>query len=155
VIVDSSGLKVYGKDEWHQEKHDVSARRTWRKLHLAIDEKHQVLAYELTTPEIGDPTAVPDLLAQLTMPFDIFMADGAYDGEPVSQAVLDKHPDAQLVIPPHKTAVVSSTGNTQRDQHIQTITQHGRIAWQQKTGYNLRNHVELAMQRYKCNLATP
>jgi hypothetical protein len=149
VIVDSTGPKVYGKDEWHQEKHDVPARRTWRKLHLAIDEKHQVLACELTTPEVGDPTAVPDLLAQITTPFDIFMGDGAYDGEPVSQAVLDKQPDAQVVIPPHKTAVVSSTGTTQRGQHIQTITQQGRIAWQQKTGYNLRNHVELAMQRYK------
>ena len=28
IIVDSTGLKVYGKDEWHQEKHDVPARRT-------------------------------------------------------------------------------------------------------------------------------
>jgi hypothetical protein len=28
VIVDSTGLKVYGKDEWHQEKHDVPAWRT-------------------------------------------------------------------------------------------------------------------------------
>jgi hypothetical protein len=53
VIVDSTGLKVYGKDEWHQEKHNVSARRTWRKLHLAIDENHQVLACELTTPDVG------------------------------------------------------------------------------------------------------
>ena len=50
VIVDSTGLKVYGKDEWHQEKHNIPARRTWRKLHLAIDENHHVLAYELTTP---------------------------------------------------------------------------------------------------------
>jgi hypothetical protein len=24
VIVDSTGLKVYGKDEWHQEKHNVA-----------------------------------------------------------------------------------------------------------------------------------
>lgn len=39
VIVDSTRLKVYGKDEWHQEKHDDSARRIWLKLHLAIDEK--------------------------------------------------------------------------------------------------------------------
>jgi hypothetical protein len=31
VIVDSTGLKVYGNDEWHQEKHDVIARSTWRK----------------------------------------------------------------------------------------------------------------------------
>jgi len=34
VIVDSTGLKVYGKDEWHQEKHGISGKRTWRKLHL-------------------------------------------------------------------------------------------------------------------------
>lgn len=149
VIVDSTGLKVYGKDEWHQEKHNVPARRTWRKLHLAIDENHQVLACELTTPEVGDPTAVPDLLAQIATSFDTFIADGAYDGEPVSQAVLDKQPDAQVVIPPHTTAVCSVACDTQRDQHIQTIAQQGRIAWQSITGYNLRNHVELAMQRYK------
>jgi hypothetical protein len=31
-IVDSTGLKVYGKDEWHHEKHDVPAWRTWLKL---------------------------------------------------------------------------------------------------------------------------
>ena len=61
---------------------------------------------------MGDPTAVPDLLAQITTPFDTFMGDGAYDGEPASQAVLDKQPDAQVIIPPHKTAVVSSAGDT-------------------------------------------
>ena len=149
VIVDSTGLKVYGKDEWHQEKHDIAARRTWRKLHLAIDENHQIIACELTTPETGDPTAVPDLLTQIDTPIDTFIADGAYDGEPVSQAVLDKHPAAKVVVPPHKTGVCSPAGNTQRDQHIRDIEQHGRIAWQKKTEYGLRNHVELAMQRYK------
>lgn len=149
VIVDSSGLKVYGKDEWHQEKHGVPARRTWRKLHLAIDEKHQVLACELTTPEVGDTTAVPDLLTQIPTPFKTFIGDGAYDGEPVSQAVQGKEPDAKVVIPPHKTAVYSLAGDTQRDGHIQTIAQKGRIAWQRVTGYNIRNYVELAMQRYK------
>ena len=149
IIVDSTGLKVYGKDEWHQEKHDVAARRTWRKLHLAVDEKHQVVACELTTPEVGDPTAVPDLLNQIETPFEAFMADGAYDGEPISQAVLSKQPDAKVVVPPHKTAVVSAKGDTQRDQHIQTITQLGRIAWQNNTDYNLRNYAELAVQRYK------
>lgn len=60
------------------------------------------------------------------------MGHGAYDGEPVSQAVSDKQPDVQVIIPPHKTAVVSSAGDTQRDQHIQAIEQHGRIAWQRK-----------------------
>ena len=77
------------------------------------------------------------------------MGDGAYDGEPVSQAILAKQPDAQVVVLPHKTAVVSATGKTQLDQHIETIAQKGRIAWQRITGYNFRGYVELAMQRYK------
>ena len=149
VIVDSTGLKVYGKDEWHQEKHNVSSRRTWRKLHIAIDENYQVLACELTTPEVGDTTAVPELLAQIETAFETFIADGAYDGEPVSQAVLEKEPKAKVVIPPPKTAVVSTTVDTQRDQHIQTIEQQGRLAWQRETGYNLRSLVELSIQRYK------
>ena len=149
VIVDSTGLKVYGKDEWHQEKHAAPARRTWRKLHLAIDERHQVLACELTTPDVGDPTAVPDLLAQITTPFKAFLGDGAYDGEPVSQAVLAHQPDAKVIIPPHKSAVRSVAGDTQCDQHIEDIAEKGRITWQRETGYNLRSYVELAMQRFK------
>jgi hypothetical protein len=149
VIVDSTGLKVYGKDEWHQEKHAVPARRTWRKLHLAIDEHHNVLACELTTPEVGDSTATADLLAQITTPFDAFIGDGAYDGEPVAAAVLSKQPQAKIVIPPHKTAVISEAGDTQRDRHIQDIAEKGRITWQRETSYNLRSYAELAMQRYK------
>lgn len=149
VIVDSTGLRVYGKDEWHQEKHGVPARRTWRKLHLAVDENHQVLACELTTPEVGDPTAVPDLLAQIEAPFEVFMGDGAFDGETVSNAVLVKQPEAQVVVPPHKTAVYSEAGDTQRDEHIRAIAAHGRIAWQRQNDYGLRSRVELAIQRYK------
>src|SRR5665648_158246 len=149
VIVDSNGLKVYGKDEWHQEKHDVAARRTWRKLHLAVDENHQLLACELTPPEIGNSTAIPDLLAQIDTPFDTFIANGAYDGEPVSQAVLNQQPDGQVIIPLHKTAVRSAAGDSQRDGYIRVIDQHGRIAWQKKTRYGLRNYAELAVQRYK------
>lgn len=149
VIVDYTGLKVYGRDEWHQEKDAVAARRTWRKRHLAVDENHQVLACELTTPEVGDPTAVPIMLDQIVTPFETFMGDGAFDGEPVSYAVLAKQPNAKIVVPPHITAVVSSAGDTTRDEHIREIATHGRIAWQKKNGYSLRAHVELAIQRYK------
>ena len=149
MIVDSTGLKVYGKDEWHQEKHNVPARRTWRKLHIAVDEKHKIIACELTTPEVGDPTAVPDLVGQIETPIEKFIGDGAYDGDPVSQAVLAKHPDAKVIVPPHKTAVVSDVGDTPRDRHIQTIAKLGRIAWQKITGYNMRNYAELVVQRYK------
>src|SRR5450830_850390 len=149
VIVDSTGLKVYGKDKWHQEKHAVLARRTWRKLHLEVDENHQPLACELTTPEVGDPTAVADLLDQIDNPFETFIGDGACDTEAVSDAVVAKQCDAKIVVPTHETGVLSNTADTQRDEHIREIKAHGRIAWQKKNGYGLRAHAELAMQRYK------
>src|SRR4051812_32980128 len=149
VIIDSTGLKVFGKDEWHQEKHGVSPKRTWRKLHLAVDEHHQWIAVELTTPEVGDPSAVPDLLKQIDTDFDKVIADGAYDGDPVSQAVLEKQPEVQVVIPPHKTAILSARGDTQRDHHLRMIEAHGRMAWQKRMGYNLRNYAELAVLRFK------
>jgi hypothetical protein len=147
--VDSTRLKVYGRDEWHQKKHDVAARRTWRKLHVAIDEHHQILACGLTARVAGDTTAVPHLLCQITRLFDSFMGDGAYDGDPVAMAVLAEQPNAQVVTPPYKGAVFSTATTTWPDRHIETIAQKGRAAWQQITGYNPRSYVELAMQRYE------
>ena len=37
LLIDSTGLKVFGAGEWLQEKHGAKARRTCRKLHLAVD----------------------------------------------------------------------------------------------------------------------
>lgn len=37
ILIESTGLKVYGAGEWLQEKQKVRTRRTWRKLHLAVD----------------------------------------------------------------------------------------------------------------------
>jgi hypothetical protein len=37
VLIDSTGLKVFGAGEWLQEKHGVRARLSWRKLHMAVD----------------------------------------------------------------------------------------------------------------------
>ena len=149
VIIDSSGLKVYGKDEWHQEKHKVKANRTWRKLHLAIDEKHNIIATELTTNKVGDVSAVPDLLNQIEHVFDTFIADGAYDGKPTYDAIEEKQPGAKVIIPPPKNGVVHEDGPSQRNEHIETINEKGRAAWQDITNYGRRSLVELAMLRYK------
>jgi len=37
VLVDSTGLKIYGAGQWLEEKHGAKSRRGWRKLHLAVD----------------------------------------------------------------------------------------------------------------------
>ena len=129
VIVDATAQKVYGKNERRREKRDVAARRTWRKLHLAVDEHHQIVAWELTMPEVGDPTAVPDLLTQMVTLFETFMGDAAYDGEPVLKVVLNQKPNTQVIDPPHRTAVCSAVGDIQRDHLIQVIAQRVRLAW--------------------------
>ena len=42
MAIDSTGLKRFGRDEWHQEKHKVSAKRSWRKLHVCVDDEHYI-----------------------------------------------------------------------------------------------------------------
>ncbi len=38
---------------------------------------------------------------------------------------------------------------TQRDRHLQCITEHGRAAWQKASGYNIRARVEATIGRFK------
>src|SRR5215212_1169831 len=82
VVIDATGLKVCGAGEWLVEKHGGRGRRTWRKLHLAVDpDTGEILASELTTSEGGDASQVGPLLAQIQGPIVSVTADGAYDGE--------------------------------------------------------------------------
>jgi hypothetical protein len=37
VLIDSTGLRVYGAGQWLEAKHGAKSRRKWRKLHLAMD----------------------------------------------------------------------------------------------------------------------
>ena len=59
--------------------------------------------------------------------------------------------DIEMVIPPRSTAVASGELGppTQRDRHLEMITERGRLAWQAATGYGQRSLVETTMGRYK------
>jgi hypothetical protein len=68
VMIDSTGVTVYGTGEWRIEKHGERGERTWRKLHLAVDPHGgEILASELTSNDEGDtrtshgPTVMADL----------------------------------------------------------------------------------------------
>src|SRR3954469_5110334 len=37
LLVDSTGLKLFGAGEWLIEKHGTKTRRSWKKLHLGVD----------------------------------------------------------------------------------------------------------------------
>ena len=153
VVIDSTGLKVYGAGEWHRAKHGGRDRRGWRKLHLAVDpDSGEILACDLTDKAVGDPTQVGPLLDQIAGPIAAVLADGAYDGEPIYQTIAERAPGATVTIPPRCTAKPSEQADrmpTQRDRHIQTIAMRGRRGWQRETGYGRRSLVETAMFRYQ------
>jgi hypothetical protein len=153
VVIDSTGLKVFGAGEWQREKHGGIGHRAWRKLHLAVDpESGEILASELTTTEDGDASQVGPLLDQILSPIASVTADGAYDGEPVYRTIAERDPAAAVIIPPRSTAVPSNTAETaptQRDRHLRMIQARGRLGWQKAVNYGRRSLGEVAMMRYK------
>jgi hypothetical protein len=151
VLIDSTGLKVYGAGEWLQEKHGGRARRSWRKLHLAVDaSSSMIVAQTLTEKEIGDPSQVGPLLERVRGGIDQVTADGAYDGAPTYQTMAEHGADIRIVIPPHATAVLSDDAGfnpSQRDRHIEMIEAKGRLKWQKASAYGRRSLVETTMGR--------
>jgi hypothetical protein len=137
LLIDSTGLKVFGAGEWLQEKHGAKARRTWKKLHLAVDaDTGMIMASTLTGNDVGDPSQVAPLLDQIEAGIASVTADGAYDGTPTYDVVAGLSAEAE-------------NNPSQRDQHILSIAAHGRLGWQEETDYGQRALVETAMGRYK------
>ena len=49
LVIDSTGLKVFGEGEWKVKKHGKERRRIWRKLHLAVDSNtHEIICADLS-----------------------------------------------------------------------------------------------------------
>ncbi len=153
LLVDSTGLKLCGKGEWLLEKHGTATRRSWRMLHLGVDAgTGRIMASTLTPKDMDDASQAGPLLDQVAGPVASFTGDRAYDQDRVYASVAQRHPEAAVVVPPRATAVPSEMAEsapTQRDGHLQHIAEHGRMAWQNASGYNRRARVEATMSRWK------
>jgi IS5 family transposase len=153
LLVDSTGLKLIGAGEWLVEKHGTKRRRSWRKMHLGVDaDTGRIVAATLTDRDEDDASQVGPLLDQVAEPVASVTADGAFDQDRVYADVAERHPDADVIVPPRSTAVPSATAETvptQRDRHLQLIAEKGCMGWQKATGYNARARAEAAISRYK------
>jgi hypothetical protein len=153
LLVDSTGLRLCGPGEWLVEKHGTQRRRSWRKLHIGVDaESGQILASELTSHDVDDGSQVEPLLDQITAPLISLTGDGAYDQAGIYGTVAERHPEADVIVPPRSTAVLSEDVEatpTQRDRHLQSIAEHGRMGWQKRSGYSRRALVEASISRLK------
>src|SRR3990170_2285711 len=153
VVVDSTGLKVFGEGEWKMRKHGKSKRRTWRKLHLAVNpDTHEIEAETLTENSCDDASQVDDLLDQVAGSMEAFYGDGAYDQRKVYET-LEKQ-GVRAIIPPRRNAKIWQHGNSgerplTRDVAIREIRQRGRRQWKERIGYHRRSLSETAMYRIK------
>ena len=153
VVVDSTGVKVYGEGEWKTRQHGISKRRTWRKLHLGVDEATgEILGAVVSTNNVHDGEVLGGILMQIDDEIQQVSTDGAYDQSDCYELIKDR--GAEAVIPPRKDAVIWQHGNCKapphpRDENLRQIRKHGRKKWKKDTGYHRRSIAETTMFRLK------
>lgn len=156
IVLDSTGLKVYGEGEWKQRQHGKGKRRTWRKVHLGVDPKSgEITATTLSENSEHDSLQAEPLLEESEErggSIECVGGDGAYDKWICYAAIAAR--GALPVIPPQKNAKIKQHGNCKapalpRDEAIRYIRRHGRAKWKREHGYHLRSLVEAAIWRFK------
>lgn len=156
LVVDSTGLKVYGEGEWKVRQHGWSKRRTWRKLHLGVNEANaEILAATVTTSGTADSQEIEGLLEQTDdrgCQIEQVSGDGGYDTRNSYEAIRKR--GARATIPPRKGARIWQHGNSKQERHIRddnlrSIRKYGRKRWKQESNYHRRSLVETTMFRLK------
>jgi hypothetical protein len=149
LVIDSTGLKLYGEGEWQVRVHGWAKRRTWRKLHLSVDAStHGVAAALVTEKEVIDSRVLPRLLRQVEAPVGRVYADGAYDARGCYKAIREK--GARAVIPPRKGSTLWADEYLRdRNANLRRVREHGIEAWKKEAKYHRRSLVETAVFRFK------
>ena len=153
LVIDSTGVKVYGEGEWKVRQHGIGKRRTWRKLHFCSDEATlEIVSAVASTNDVSDAEALPDLLQDVPVEIEQVSADGAYDQRKCYDT-LNKH-GAKAVIPPRKGAKIWQHANSKADRHsrdenLRRIRKVGRKEWKRESNYHRRSLAETQVFRFK------
>lgn len=153
LVVDSTGVKVFGEGEWKVRQHGYSKRRTWRKLHIGADEAtSEIVAAVVTTNNIADSQVFEDLLEQIDEKVKQVSGDGSYDKRNCYEAIGRR--EARAAIPPRRDAKIWQHGNSKeerliRDENVRRIRKLGRKQWKKEVNYHRRSLAETQMYRLK------
>ena len=155
LCIDSTGIKIYGEQEWQEEKYALKARKSWRKLHIAVDENGYIASSELTTHNISDCATIGTLLEEIDSPIDTVLADGAYD-QPSTYKALIAHQNQhgneipiKAVVPPNLGFRAEMPDDSKLRLDNIRLMEQGRKRWQKHTNYGRRAAAENAIYRYK------
>jgi hypothetical protein len=160
LVVDSSGLKIYGECEWKVRKYGWGKRRTWRKIHLGLDEKTgEITAQVLTDNKTEDAAVLVDLVVEtFDQGVDINKVgtDGAYDHYECWDMLTAI--EIEPIIPPRENAVFQLDEDGMLTDHprnraLEIIDEGGQEAnrkgWKVQSGYHRRSKSENAFFRWK------
>jgi hypothetical protein len=157
IVIDSSGLKVFGEGEWKVRQHGKSKRRTWRKIHLAVcAHSQEVVLSLLTENNESDGEAFAAMGDQLPNTVERGYGDGAYDKAGCYQKFRKR--GIMPIVPPQRGAVLHDATKepwmAERNDAIRAIAGLGnddeaRAIWKKLMGYHTRSLAETAMYRYK------
>jgi hypothetical protein len=158
LALDATGLKVYGEGEWKVRQHGIGKRRTWLKVHFAVDiETFEIHCVGVTTNDIADGEVVEDLLKN-TPNLGKTYGDGAYDTHESRKAIKTK--GGLPIIPPREDAIQHPGKEVLLERNkaledIETYKKEGlsheeaRKKWKKESGYHQRSKVETHMYRFK------
>ena len=151
IVIDSSGLKVFGEKEFiESQKRKSYFRRIWRKLHIAIDGKGFIRASEVTSHKINDRACFESLIDAIgSTSINEVLADTGYDSHKSYKICEDRN--IKTIIPPPRNAkqTYKNKGNPHRNETINYIQEKGKHAWESKNNYGRRNRVENTFYRLK------
>lgn len=153
LVVDATGIKVFGEGEWKVRQHGYSRRRTWRKLHIGVNEATgEIVAAVVSTNNFTDGQILPELLDQVDEQIEQVSGDGGYDKRKCYDAISQRK--ARAAIPPQKGARIWQHGNSRserhiRDENLRRIRRVGRREWKRESGYHRRSLAETTMFRAK------
>jgi hypothetical protein len=152
LVVDSTGLKIYGEGEWKVRVHGKAGRRTWRKLHLALDpDSFETVSIQLTHSKIHDDSVMTPLLKGKKRIGRVY-ADGAYISGPCFDAIASTGAIPVISVRTGTGLVLknATAGQELRNELVMDIWRKGgREKWKKESGYHRRSLVETQMYRFK------
>ena len=149
LIIDSTGLSMFGEGEWAAAKHGGHGKRGWRKLYLGVNRSGVIVAQALTDATTDDALTAITLMGAVDGNVASVTADPAYDTIALYDAATEH--GAKVVVPPAKTARLSRRRprSSARDRTIRTVRNMGRRRWKKEAGDHRQARVENAFFRYK------
>lgn len=152
IVLDTTGLKVYGAGEWNLKKY--GGKRRWMKIHLSMDlQSKKLIIAEATDEQIHDTTYLKAALEATNGRRGKVLIDGIGDSRRCYE--LAKKHNKTLITPPKQGAIIRREAcYKERNDAIQIIKGLGgdrtaRSIWGQLTGYNRRVEVESMIARWK------